>query len=62
MRHSKVEPPSLELNVKLAEVELVGFDGFVSIVVCGAVVSIVNVRLDGVSTLAAASVARTRTV
>ena len=59
MRHSKVEPPSVELNVKVALVEAVGFAGFESIVVCGAARSIVKLRLEGVSTLPAASVART---
>ena len=62
MRHWKVEPPSLELKVKAADAEPVGFDGFVSIVVCGGVVSIVKVVLVGVWTLPATSVARTRTV
>ncbi len=62
IRHSNVELPSLELNVKVADAEPEGLEGFVSIVVCGGVVSIVNVRLDGVSTLPAASVERTRTV
>ena len=35
MRHSKVEPPSVELNVKVADAEPEGLDGFVSIVVFG---------------------------
>jgi hypothetical protein len=61
-RHWKLEPPSLALNVKSASAELVGSPGFESIVVCGAVVSTVNVRLTGVWTFPAASVARTRTV
>ncbi len=62
IRHSKLELPSLEEKSKLAEVEPVGFVGFESMVVCGAARSIVNVRLEGVSTLPALSVARTRTV
>ena len=62
MRHWKVELPSLEEKLKVAPVALVGFVGFESIVVCGAVRSIVKVRLDGVSTLPATSVARTRIV
>ena len=62
MRHSNVEPPSLEEKSKLAPVEAVGSAGLESIVVCGAARSIVNVRVDGLSTLPATSVARTRTV
>ncbi len=62
MRHWKVEPPSLDEKLKVAPVALVGFAGEESIVVCGAVRSIVKVRLLGVSTLPAASVARTRMV
>ena len=61
-RHSKVEPPSLELKVKVAAFDPLGFVGLESIVVCGAARSIVNVRVEGVSTLPATSVARTRTV
>ena len=57
-----MELPSLELNVNVALDDELGFDGFESIVVWGAARSIVNERLDGVSTLPAASVARTRTV
>jgi hypothetical protein len=48
--------------VKVADVELVWLAGLESMVVCGAARSIVNERVDGVSTLPAASVARTRTV
>ncbi len=60
MRHSKVEPLSLELNVKVGVVLLEGFEGPVSIVVLGAVRSIVQVELAGVaSVLPAWSVART---
>jgi hypothetical protein len=62
IRHWNVEPPSLELKVKAADVEAVGSVGFEPIVVWGGVVSIVNVRLVGVWTFAATSVARTRTV
>ena len=62
MRHSKVEPPSLEEKSKSASSVPVGFDGEESIVVCGAVVSYVKVRLEGASTFPATSVARTRTV
>ena len=62
IRHSKVELPSLELKLKLAPFEPDGFVGFESMVVWGAARSIVKERLDGVSTLPAASVARTRAV
>ena len=63
IRHSNVEPPSLEENVEGRRAfEAVGFGGLESIVVCGAARSIVNVRVEGVSTLPATSVARTRTV
>ena len=62
MRHWNVEPPSVELNVKVADAEPDGFVGFVSIVVFGGVRSIVKVVLVGVWTLPATSVARTRTV
>ena len=44
MRHSKVEPPSLEEKSKSASAPAVGFEGDESIVVCGAVVSYVKVR------------------
>jgi hypothetical protein len=54
IRHSKLEPPSSALNVKLALVEAVGFAGLESIVVCGATRSIVKLRLAGVSTFPAA--------
>ncbi len=62
MRHWKVEPPSLEEKLKVAPAELVGFAGDESIVVCGAVRSIVKLRLLGVSTFPATSVPRTRIV
>ena len=39
MRHSKVEPASLEEKSKSASASPVGSDGEESIVVCGAVVS-----------------------
>ncbi len=58
--HSKVEPPSLEAKEKSAFAELLGSLGCAVIVVFGAAVSIVQVKLAGVaSVLPAASVART---
>jgi hypothetical protein len=60
--HSKVEPDSLAENVKLAEVELVVPEGPDVIVVSGAVVSTVQVRLSAAPTLPAASVPRTSNV
>ena len=61
--HSNVEPPSLELNEKSALAELLGSFGCAVIVVFGAAVSIVHVKLAGVaSVLPAASVARTSKV
>ena len=64
--HSNVEPDSLELKPKLAVVNREGAAGLEVIVVCGAVVSgawTVQVRVSAsVSTLPAASVARTRNV
>ncbi len=62
IRHSKVEPGSLEEKSKSASVEAVGSAGLESMVVCGAARSIVNVRLEAVSTFPATSVARTRIV
>ena len=62
MRHSKVELPSSALKSKSALVEAVGSAGLELMVVSGASRSIVNVRLAGVSTLPATSVARTRAV
>ncbi len=62
IRHSNVEPPSLEEKSKFAELDPVGSGGLESIVVWGAVGSIVNVRLEGVSALEALSTAPTRTV
>ena len=57
--HSKV-PASFEVNVKLAEVELLTAGGVEVRVVLGAMVSTVHVKLAGVaSTLRAASRART---
>ncbi len=41
--HRNVEPPSVELNVKVAEVEAVGADGPVRMFVSGGVRSIVHV-------------------
>ena len=59
-RHSKLEPLSEELNVKLGVVSLEGSAGFELIVVFGAVRSTVQVWLAGVaSVLPAVSVART---
>ena len=61
--HSNVEPPSLELKVKSGLPELLGSFGWAVIVVFGAVVSTVQVKLAGVaSVLPAASVARTSKV
>ena len=63
IRHSKVEDPSLDVKEKSASAELLGFPGWAVIVVFGAVVSIVQVKLAGVaSVLPAASVARTSKV
>ena len=61
--HSKVEPASVELNEMLALVEATVPVGPEPIVVSGATVSTVQVRVASVgSTLPAASVARTRKV
>ena len=61
--HSKLATPvpaSVPLKPKLAELELVGSYGLLSIVVSGAAVSIVHVNEAGVgSTLPAPSIART---
>ena len=59
-----MEPVSVEVNVKLAELEATVPDGPEAIAVSGGVVSwTVQVRLAGVaSTLPAASMARTRKV
>ena len=63
MRHSKVEPPSLELKEKLGVVSLEGSFGLEPIVVFGAARSTVHVLLAGVpSVLPAWSVARTSKV
>src|SRR5215210_6804819 len=60
MRHSKVEPPSEELNAKVGVVFPDGLEGPESMVVFGAVRSTVQVWPAGVaSVLPAASVART---
>ena len=62
-RHSKLEPLSFELNVKLGAVLLDGSAGLESIVVFGAVRSTVQVEPAGeASVLPAASVARTSKV
>jgi hypothetical protein len=67
-RHWKVEPPSVAVNVKLAELDVTVPEGPSEIVVSGAVVSgggtsTVQVRVAGVaSVLPAASVARTSNV
>ena len=61
--HSNVEPASVEVNVNDGDAPLVVPVGPPVIVVSGAAVSTVNVRVAGVaSTLPAASVARTRNV
>src|SRR5205823_1317191 len=59
--HSKLLPVSLELKVKLALLLLLGLLGLVSIVVFGAVVSLVKVTVAGVAPLPAASLLGTRT-
>ncbi len=62
-RHSKLEPVSLEENANCGEAELIVPVGPESIVVSGATVSTVKVRVAGVaSTLPAASRARTSKV
>ena len=62
-RHSKLEPPSEELNAKVGVVFPDGLEGLESIVVFGGVRSTVQVWLAGVaSVLPAASVARTSKV
>jgi hypothetical protein len=60
--HAKVEEPSVELKVKEAFAEPDGSDGFESIVVFGAAVSIVKERLGPDSVFNALSFARTWTV
>src|SRR5918998_2191183 len=61
--HSKAEPDSLELKWNEALVLVVAAGGAVVMVVCGAAVSTVIIRLAGlVSVLPAASVARTSNV
>jgi hypothetical protein len=61
--HSKLEPVSPALKVKVAAVSAVSASGPVSIAVSGAAVSTVQVRLAGeASVLPAASVARTSKV
>src|SRR5947208_894681 len=63
MRHSKVEPPSLELKVNVGVASLSSAGGAESIVVFGAVRSTVQVWLECVaSVLPAGSVARTSKV
>src|SRR5207249_6335171 len=63
MRHSKVEPGSLALKLKLGVVSLEGLAGPLSTAVLGAVKSIAQVRLAGLaSVLPAVSVARTSSV
>jgi hypothetical protein len=62
-RHSNVDPGSLALNANVGVVSLVGFVGPLSIVVFGAVRSIVQVKLAGdASVLPETSVARTSKV
>jgi len=59
-RHSKVDPASVDVKLKLAEVAFVGFAGVAVIVVLGAARSIVHVYVAGVaSVLPAGSMART---
>jgi hypothetical protein len=59
--HSNVEPASLAVKLKLALVLEVWAGGAAVIVVCGAVVSIVQLCTAGLpSTFPAASIARTR--
>ena len=61
--HSKEPPAPAPEKAKEAELELEGSLGWLSIVVSGAAVSIVQVKLAGVgSTLPAASIARTEKV
>ena len=48
IRHSKLEPGSLDVNSNVGVASAVGPDGPASIVVCGAVVSTVKLRLAGV--------------
>jgi hypothetical protein len=56
----KVDPVSVEVKAKLALVAVVGSVGFDVMLVSGALVSIVQVRLAGLaSVLPAASLART---
>ena len=63
MRHSKVEPPSVEVKLKSALDELLGSDGVAVIDVSGAVVSTAHVCVCAVaSAFPAASVAWTSKV
>ena len=63
MRHSKVEPDSLELKAKSGVVLFDGSDGLLPMLVFGAVRSTVQLLVAGVpSVLPAASVARTAKV
>ncbi len=57
-----MEEPSVELNVKVPAAEFEFRFGLESMVVFGAAVSIVNVRLEGDSAFPALSVALTRIV
>ena len=59
-RHSKVDPVSVEVKLKLALVEFVGLVGVAVIVVSGAARSTVQVKDAGVaSVFPAGSIART---
>jgi hypothetical protein len=61
--HSKVEPASLDTNEKVGELSLLGSLGEAVMVVFGAAVSTVHVRVAGLaSVLPAPSVARTEKV
>jgi hypothetical protein len=63
IRHSKLEPPSVEVNEKLAPVALVGSLGCAVIDEFGAALSTVQVKDAGdASVLPAASIARTSKV
>ena len=60
-RHSNVEPGSLAVKEKIADVAFVGFAGPDAMLVCGAVLSMVTVRFAESVALPAASRTRART-